>query len=72
MLRKLLEHVEHGPITRQIGQLRLPRVRSEVGKRRLAYREAKAYNEFPSYLQDNTRMSRFKADLCAMLGAVPA
>ena len=47
-LREIFEYVAHGRETRQSGQLRLPRVRSEIGKRRISFRGAKLFNEFTS------------------------
>ena len=69
VLRHMLSTVEHEHETRQLGQLRLPKVRSEAGKRRLAYGAAKQYNSLPPAMKDTLRMSRFKADLARMLGS---
>ena len=49
-LRHMFEHVQHAQGTRQTGQLRLPRIKSDSGKRRLAYGGAKAFNVLPSYM----------------------
>lgn len=68
-LRQLFEHVNHDRETRQIGQLRLPRVRSETGKRRIAYMGAKRFNDLPAAMQDTRHMSRFKDELVCLLGA---
>ena len=69
VLRHMLSTVEHEHETRQLGKLRLPKVRSEAGKRRLAYGAAKQYNSLPPAMKDTLRMSRFKADLARMLGS---
>ena len=67
ILRELFIRVEHDHTTRQTGQLRLPRISSEAGKRRIAYGGAKAYNDLPTHMRETPRMSSFKADLTAML-----
>ena len=66
-LREMFEYVAHGRETRQSGQLRLPRVRSEMGKRRISFRGAKLFNELPDNMQTTLHMSRFKEDLVRIL-----
>ena len=69
VLRQMFRTVQHEQQTRQVGQLRLPRVRIEVGKRRIAYAGARLFNSLPATMQDTVRMSRFKDDLANMLRA---
>ena len=69
ILRQMFEHVDHDRGTRQVGQLRLPRVKSETGKRRIAYLGAKMFNDLPAAMQDAMTMSRFKEDLARLLEA---
>ena len=49
-------------LTRQDGQLSLPRIRTESGKRRFCYRAAKQHNELPIDLQHMTNR-QFKSAL---------
>ena len=69
VLRQMFEHVQHDRRTRQVGQLRLPRVRTESGKRRIMYTGAKLFKDLPAAMQDTVNMSRFKERLMNMLSS---
>ena len=65
----MFEHAQHDRRTRQVGQLRLPRVRTEIGKRRLMYAGAKLFNDLPVAMQETASMLRFKERLMNILSS---
>ena len=66
-LHAMFEFVHHTHHTRQIGQLQIPRVRTNAGKRRLTSAVAAKYKALPADIRDSRTKSSFKSALLNVL-----